>query len=131
MNKCTRCGSLAINHGLHGRDGTDPDLCDVCYWRKRAEIKPTPNYGRMIQVCYELTEGYTYKEVGLKYGFSPERAAQIFAKVVRITKSPKKVPAALDNPCTDPRMSVLEQARKYPEYWKGRFAQVAKYWGCG
>jgi hypothetical protein len=22
---------------MHGRDGSDPDLCDVCYWRKRAE----------------------------------------------------------------------------------------------
>ena len=34
---CKRCGSYAINHNLHGRDGSDPDLCDVCYWRKRAE----------------------------------------------------------------------------------------------
>ena len=22
---------------MHGRDGTDAELCDVCYWRKRAE----------------------------------------------------------------------------------------------
>ena len=34
---CKRCGSHAINHNAHGRDGSDPDLCDVCYWRKRAE----------------------------------------------------------------------------------------------
>ena len=34
---CTRCRSYAINHHLHGRDGSDGDLCDVCYWRKRAE----------------------------------------------------------------------------------------------
>lgn len=34
---CTRCGSHAINHHLHGRDGSDGELCDVCYWRKRAE----------------------------------------------------------------------------------------------
>lgn len=34
---CTRCGSSAINHHSHGRDGSDGDLCDVCYWRKRAE----------------------------------------------------------------------------------------------
>lgn len=34
---CKQCGSYAINHNLHGRDGSDPDLCDVCYWRKRAE----------------------------------------------------------------------------------------------
>lgn len=36
MNKCEQCGSYAINHHCHGRDGSDPDLCDVCYWRKRA-----------------------------------------------------------------------------------------------
>lgn len=37
MMKCARCGSYAINHGHHGRDGSDSDLCDVCYWRERAE----------------------------------------------------------------------------------------------
>ena len=37
MDKCSRCGSLAINHNCHDRDGKDGDLCDVCYWRKRAE----------------------------------------------------------------------------------------------
>ena len=35
--KCERCGSAAINPHLHGRDKIDLDLCDVCYWRKRAE----------------------------------------------------------------------------------------------
>lgn len=38
--KCRVCDSYAINHHLHGRDGTDPDLCDVCYWRNRAELRP-------------------------------------------------------------------------------------------
>lgn len=37
MKQC-KCGSWAINHHLHGRDGTDDDLCDVCYWRKRAAL---------------------------------------------------------------------------------------------
>lgn len=36
MNNCIMCGSYAINHHRHGRDRSDPDLCDVCYWRKRA-----------------------------------------------------------------------------------------------
>jgi hypothetical protein len=35
--KCIKCGSWAINHWLYGRDGSDGDLCDVCYWRKRAD----------------------------------------------------------------------------------------------
>lgn len=34
---CERCGSKAINHHLHGRDGSDAHLCDVCYWRTRVE----------------------------------------------------------------------------------------------
>lgn len=37
---CIKCGSQAINHNCHGRDGSDGDLCDVCYWRKRAEAVP-------------------------------------------------------------------------------------------
>lgn len=35
--KCTRCPSHAINPHLHGRDSTRPDLCDVCWWRNKAE----------------------------------------------------------------------------------------------
>ena len=34
---CSECGSFAINHQCHGRDGSDGHLCDVCYWRTRAE----------------------------------------------------------------------------------------------
>ena len=35
---CTRCRNYGINEHHHGRIvGTDSDLCDVCYWRKRAE----------------------------------------------------------------------------------------------
>jgi hypothetical protein len=33
--KC-RCGSYGINPHLHGRDGSRNDLCDVCYWRNKA-----------------------------------------------------------------------------------------------
>ncbi len=36
MMSCKECGSYAINHHCHGRDGSDGDLCDVCYWRKLA-----------------------------------------------------------------------------------------------
>lgn len=38
MQTCVRCHSYAINPQNHGReDDVDLDLCDVCYWRKRAE----------------------------------------------------------------------------------------------
>lgn len=37
-SKCRICGSYAINPHRHGREpNTDLDLCDVCYWRTRAE----------------------------------------------------------------------------------------------
>lgn len=36
---CKNCGSYAINPHLHGRtDDVDLNLCDVCYWRTRAEV---------------------------------------------------------------------------------------------
>lgn len=38
QGKCKLCGSMAINPHLHGRDDTDLDLCDVCYWQKRVEL---------------------------------------------------------------------------------------------
>lgn len=38
MHKCRVCSSQAINLGKHGRGDADPDLCDVCYWRVRAEL---------------------------------------------------------------------------------------------
>ena len=44
-SRCTvpGCGSHAINPGHHGRtEGADLDLCDVCYWRKRAESATWP-----------------------------------------------------------------------------------------
>ena len=31
IKKCKVCGSFAINHHLHGRDGSDDELCDVCF----------------------------------------------------------------------------------------------------
>ncbi len=35
--KCSQCPSYAINPHLHGRGDDRLDLCDVCYWRNRAE----------------------------------------------------------------------------------------------
>ena len=43
VRRCTRCRSGAINPSDHGRtEGADLDLCDVCYWRKRAQPEPRP-----------------------------------------------------------------------------------------
>jgi ribosome-binding protein aMBF1 (putative translation factor) len=35
--KCKICGSSAINPHMHQRGSSDLDLCDVCYWRVRAQ----------------------------------------------------------------------------------------------
>ena len=56
---CKRCGSHAINHNAHGRDGSDPDLCDVCYWRKRAEEEN--------EACAKVCDEKSDKEVFLFY----------------------------------------------------------------
>ncbi len=41
FEKCRCCQSHAINPEHHGRvAGVDLDLCDVCYWRKRAGALP-------------------------------------------------------------------------------------------
>ncbi len=50
MMPCTRCRSYAINLHAHGRewDPTDADLCDVCYWRKRAESALAPPEGYVV-----------------------------------------------------------------------------------
>lgn len=38
MKACDRCRSFAINDGKNGRPkGVDTHLCDVCYWRGKAE----------------------------------------------------------------------------------------------
>ena len=37
MSRQCACGSFAINPNRHGRDAHNTDLCDVCYWRTRAE----------------------------------------------------------------------------------------------
>jgi len=37
MERCIECSSYAINPRHDGRDGvSDLNLCNVCYWRKRA-----------------------------------------------------------------------------------------------
>jgi hypothetical protein len=69
-NQCTNCGSYAINYHLHGRDNSDLDLCDVCYWRKRAEnatqiererciseVKPYTKYSHVAKHIAEAIRG--------------------------------------------------------------------------
>ena len=51
---CKNCGSYAINPDHHGRDGTDLDLCDVCYWRKRSEDAQAEirNNSALVNACH-------------------------------------------------------------------------------
>lgn len=63
MTKCESCGSYAINHHAHGRDGSDGHLCDVCYWRMRAEqpVALEPLTREQIREVF-LAHGFTIKE---------------------------------------------------------------------
>lgn len=62
---CSDCGSYAINHHCHGRDGSDGNLCDVCYWRKRAVCRD--ELLAVLEAWFEHEYGYgigpTYDEV--------------------------------------------------------------------
>ena len=57
---CSECGSFAINHQCHGRDGSDGHLCDVCYWRKRAahSMMCHDEMVAMLERVYEKEWGY-------------------------------------------------------------------------
>ena len=53
MPKCKNCGSYAINHHAHGRDGSDGHLCDVCYWRKRAEYSTDETLANAVRKLHK------------------------------------------------------------------------------
>ena len=53
MSSCKQCGSHAINPGRHGRDDTDLDLCDVCYWRVRADTAYKAGMERAAEIARE------------------------------------------------------------------------------
>ena len=53
---CKICGSNAINPHLYGRNNTDLDLCDVCYWKKRADLKASALELALL-ILWELEPG--------------------------------------------------------------------------
>ena len=63
---CKHCGSQAINPGFRERpQGIDLDLCDVCFWRVKAQPEPRPSEEApntaILAWCpatEELTEGW-------------------------------------------------------------------------
>jgi hypothetical protein len=52
MSKPCKCGSYAINLHRHGRDLTDTESCDVCYWRHRAEAAVDAEREACAQLLY-------------------------------------------------------------------------------
>jgi len=57
--QCKKCGSYAVNLNMAGRDDSEPELCDVCYWRTKFESKAIKfpqqldgQLGRMIDLDY-------------------------------------------------------------------------------
>jgi len=64
MISCKRCFSYAINHHSHGRDGTEKELCDVCYWRNIAETR-LQKINQLEKAGDELLEWLTIDGVSL------------------------------------------------------------------
>ena len=58
MRQCRVCNSHAINPGHRGRpawkENVDNDLCDVCFWRTRAEA-----YKRLTAEVIVCLPGYS------------------------------------------------------------------------
>lgn len=75
--RCKECGSYAINHSHHGRDGTRPDLCDVCFWRARVpthrDVRATYSgalpHGQKLNIEVWLYPG---QSLVVEDSFSPE-----------------------------------------------------------
>ena len=72
MNKCARCGSYAINHNSNGRYGSDPDLCDVCYWRKRYELLRSAAEKYITSVRFYQIDPYNQPLIDVYYGRDSE-----------------------------------------------------------
>jgi len=70
---CKTCYSYAINPHTHGREaGVDLDLCDVCYWRKRAA--PTGPVLTDDEAEYLFEEWYDADDIGPELVRATERA---------------------------------------------------------
>jgi hypothetical protein len=75
MPQCRKCGSYAINEHSHGREkGKDSDLCDVCYWRKRANGF-TKYHARQIIDVFDIENAL--EEIGDDEDLSPAYKAII------------------------------------------------------
>ena len=52
------CYSYAVNQTSHGREaGVDTHLCDVCYWRTRAELAKADGYREGVKAALGVIEG--------------------------------------------------------------------------
>lgn len=84
---CKRCGSWAINHGHHGRDGSEPNLCDVCYWRQRCEQCTASNAAKDAEIA-RLTEANRYMKGELDDALEDARKyAEAQAEIARLRES--------------------------------------------
>ena len=66
MSKQCPCGSFAINPSKHDRDASNNDLCDVCYWKDRAEKaeQQAAQYKETLLVVNKLLTGIRKRNQG-------------------------------------------------------------------
>ena len=97
-NQCNQCGSYAINHHHHGRDGSDPDLCDVCYWHTRHDQLEAELAALKARAAGHLVTdgGRNQRYIGFFEGETPEQREE------RLSAAP-----------TQPPVDPLEWSRKH------------------
>jgi hypothetical protein len=68
MNQCKKCRSYAINIGKRGRDDSDTDLCDVCYWRTRADRLQSALLAAEERAASAVREMHLYRDYATRKG---------------------------------------------------------------
>ena len=62
------CYSYAVNQTSHGREaGVDTHLCDVCYWRTRAELAKADGYREGVKAALAVLNMANMGDTGLAY----------------------------------------------------------------
>lgn len=122
--KC-KCGSYAINPHLHGRDGSRNDLCDVCYWRNKAENLTKLNQDLRVvfqQILEALGSGSCSIDSSIEFIQSiPNEVKLVIEKLKnheqKETKDIQSIEASFENPGSFKIEWEDEDHLKITKYW--------------
>ena len=89
MQQCKQCGSYAINHHEHGRDGSDKDLCDVCYWRQRHDRLSTVS-ARYLAAAVSYNVSPYDKAVIRKYAAAKDALTTVLSPNIQLRDADRR-----------------------------------------